>query len=114
MLFRSAFPALISRSFTGRGRWGCNNAEHANGDDLQILAKAIKNDVRQDRFALIQVFTSANAAKMRQRLNSLTEQERATYHKSYVAIYSKNANAGIEEMVLHPNGMDGPHKTIKP
>ena len=61
-----------------------------------------------------EVFTSANAAKMRQRLNSLTEQERATYHKSYVAIYSKNANAGIEEMVLHPNGMDGHNKTIKP
>ena len=87
---------------------------HANEQDMTVLAHVLKKDARSDRNALIQVFTSSEAARMRDRLSSLSEGERAIYQSAYVGRYQKNGNIGLEEMEIHPEGMNGPSKMVKP
>jgi hypothetical protein len=98
----------------GYGKAIVIDPRHANESDMILLASTIKSDVSADRNAFVFVFTSREAALMRDRLNSLTERERGTYHKAYVGSYSKNGNNGLEEMEIHPEGLNGSSRTIKP
>lgn len=86
---------------------------NANRRDLKLLFKSIKKDAQNDSMIIYQIFKSTKAAMMRQRIFSLSENERNYYHRNYIAVYFKNASQGLEEMDIHPQGMLGWYETLK-
>ncbi len=51
---------------------------------------------------------------MRDRANTLTEDQSAFFDKAYVAYYFKNEGQGVLDMEIMPEGINGPVKVLKP
>lgn len=82
--------------------------------NLERLIRQLRDETRDDRFASVQVFTSRDAAHMRDRANTLTEDQSAFFDKAYVAYYFKNEGQGVLDMEIMPEGINGPVKVLKP
>ena len=113
--------ALVSYSITKR--WSIPNGGEgkvivippalANEAGMTAIANKLREDTREDRNAFVFIFDAPKAAEMRDRLNSLTPTELEFYQRHYMGTYMRNINSGIDDMELHPTGMNGPYKTLK-
>ncbi|MEA3209038.1 MAG: hypothetical protein QOE70_2095 [Chthoniobacter sp.] len=85
----------------------------ANEVGMAALVGKLREDTRSDRMAYVFIFDDAKAADMRKRVRNLTPSELEFYKRHYIGTYKRNANTALNEMEMHPTGMNGPSTMLK-
>lgn len=76
------------------------------------IADAVVASNRAQRNAFIFIYKSERAARMQERMFSLTPAEERHYNANFIGDYTKNANTGYHRFDWYPKGINGPSKSF--
>jgi hypothetical protein len=94
----------------GYGRAIVIDSAHANEADLRILGDELRDLTANDRNAFIWVYSDSTAAKLRRVVgdDSISKARVDSYDRHSVGSYFRNANNGLHELTIMPEGLTGP------
>ena len=97
----------------GEGKVIVISPSAANVPTMTLLGKQLQRETQNDRNAFIYIYDNDQAAQMRDRVSSFTESDYQFYERYFIGTYMRNANNGVHEMEIQPDGVNGHATELK-